>query len=96
MNALFEGIYSEMVFYGHNHEASDIQGNCRYINLGSAGCYDRSEVRLGILKVSDEELTLEKHSILYDDNGLMEEFEKRKVPARDFITSNFISRQGKE
>ena len=92
LDKMFKGDNSKIIFYGHNHEASDLIGNCRYINLGSAGCYNKSEVRIGILNVSDFELNIEKYSIPYDDNGLMEEYEIRKVPARDFIKKKFITR----
>jgi len=92
LNKLFEGITSDFIFYGHNHLASDFSGHARFVNLGSAGCYHKPEVRLGILEVTDDQLTLEKLSVAYDDNGLMEDFERRKVPARAFITSNFITR----
>lgn len=83
---------SDIIFYGHNHIATDITGRSRYVNLGSAGCYHDPEVRLGILTVTDEALNLEKYSLPYDDDGLMEAFEEREVPAREFITKNFITR----
>jgi hypothetical protein len=70
----------------------DIQGKNRYVNLGSVGCYDRPEVRIDILDIAPDEISLEKLSVPYNDNGLMEEYDKRRVPARDFITKTFITR----
>lgn len=93
LDHLFRGVNSDIIFYGHNHDTSDIQGNSRYVNLGSAGCYDRPEARLGILEVTEDDLILEKLSITYDDDGLMEDFELRKVPAREFITKAFLTRK---
>lgn len=92
LDQLFEEQQSDMIFYGHNHNESDITGKSRYINLGSAGCFNKPEVRLGILEISDDILALEKFSVPYDDNGFMAEFEKRKVPARAFITKAFVTR----
>ncbi len=92
LDVLFKGVDSEIIFYGHNHEASDIRGKSRYVNLGSSGCYNKSEVRLGVLEVKENSLILKKLSVEYNDNGLMEDFEIRKVPARDFITNTFITR----
>jgi putative phosphoesterase len=92
LEKLFAEIEADIIFYGHNHTASDISGQSRYVNLGSAGCFNKPEVRLGILEVSEYGFTLQKRSIPYQDNGLMEAFEKRKVPAREFITSVFITR----
>jgi len=89
LDELFKELNSNFVFYGHNHKASDIQGNSRYVNLGSAGSYYKPEVRLGILDLSQEELVLEKHAIRYDDTGLMEEFEKKQVPARSIVKNAF-------
>ncbi|HOY21369.1 MAG TPA: hypothetical protein PLC89_28910 [Haliscomenobacter sp.] len=51
-----------------------------------------AEVRIGILKISDAELNLDKLSVPYDDNDLMEEFEIRQVPTREFIKKHFITR----
>ncbi len=92
LDNLFEGIEADMIFYGHQHLASDFVGNSRYVNLGSAGCYHKSEVRLGILEINGDQIELKKLSIHYEDDNLMEEFEIRKVPARNFITQNFITR----
>lgn len=92
LDRLFDGNNANIIFYGHNHMASDITGNCRYVNLGSAGCFTKAEVRIGILKISETALNLEKLSVPYDDNGFMEEFEIRQVPAREFIKKHFISR----
>lgn len=93
MDDLFDRTDAEVIFYGHIHNSSDIQGNSRYVNLGSAGCYDRPEVRLGMLELREGELVLEKFSLAYDDDGFMEAFDIREVPARDFIRKTFITRK---
>jgi len=93
LDKMFEGTKSDIIFYGHNHQASDIVGKSRYVNLGSAGCHFTPEVRVGILYVSDTKMNLEKYSGPYDDNKFMEAFEIRKVPARDFIKKKFILRK---
>jgi len=93
LDRLFDGIDAEMIFYGHLHIASDIQGKSRYVNLGSAGCYSKPEVRLGILEVDEDKLAVEKFSLPYDDDGFMEAFDIRQVPARDFIRKTFITRE---
>jgi predicted phosphodiesterase len=70
LDTLFEGNNSDIIFYGHNHSASDIIGHCRYVNLGSAGCFNKPEVRLGILEVSETTLKLEKFSFAYNDESI--------------------------
>ena len=70
LDEMFADYKSDMIFYGHQHQPSDIQGRCRYVNLGSAGCHDRPEVRVGILEITDTDLDLEKLSLPYEDDGL--------------------------
>ena len=92
LDRLFDDVEADYIFYGHNHLANDQTGRCRYVNLGSAGCYRRPIVRLGIMSFADGEVHLEKLAITYDDRGLMEAFDEREVPARDFIRRTFITR----
>lgn len=92
LDHLFLEVNADIIFYGHQHIASDFVGQSRYVNLGSAGCWDRPEVRLGILQVKDDTTTLKKLSVPYDDDGFMEVYEERKVPARDFIKKHFVRR----
>ena len=93
LNGLFERVEADFIFYGHQHRASDMLGKSRYINLGSGGCFNKAEVRIGILDDAGGGLNLKKISIPYDDEGLMEKFEKREVPARDFIKKVFMIRE---
>ena len=92
LDQLFAEESADLIFYGHQHIASDFTGRSRYVNLGSAGCFDKAEVRLGILHISEDGFKLEKHSLSYDDEGLMEAYDLRQVPARDFIRTNFLTR----
>jgi putative phosphoesterase len=92
LNELFSNINGQYIFYGHNHQASDIQGEKRYINIGSAGCYNRAIVRICIVEKVNSEIIITKRAETYQDRGLLEAFDKRNVPARDFIRNNFIIR----
>ena len=93
LDKLFIEVDSDIIFYGHNHNASEITGKKRYINLGSSGCNNKAEVRLGIIDIEGDMIKIEKLSVKYDDKGLMKAFENRKVPDREFITKNFITRK---
>jgi putative phosphoesterase len=92
LDKMFDYVDSDYIFYGHNHSPHDEKGKCRYVNLGSAGCHDKPEIRLAILESKKDNITLKKRTIAYNDNGLMEEFDKKKVPAREFIKKIFIIR----
>lgn len=90
----FDDVDADLVFHGHDHQCRELVGRKRYINPGSAGCYDRPEARVAILDIEKENYRLELHSLTYDDDGLMEAFDNRLVPARDFIRKAFITRNG--
>lgn len=92
LDDLFKEVKSEVIFYGHQHKANDTTGKKRYVNLGSAGCFNKPEARIGILEMNTEKIKLTKETLVYEDNGLMEAFEHRQVPARDFIKKVFIKR----
>jgi len=38
LDPIFISYQADLVFYGHNHAASDVQGRARYVNPGSLGC----------------------------------------------------------
>ena len=88
----FEYLEGTTIFYGHNHLASDIVGRNHYVNLGSAGCFEKAEARIAILDSTGDKNEITKFSIPYDDSGLIEAYEERKVPAREFILKAFINR----
>lgn len=93
MEKIFQDVEASTIFYGHHHTANHLENSKRFINLGSAGCWDKSVVRLGILEVNEKSYFLKKLFIPYNDDGFIEAFEERKVPAREFILANFISRK---
>ena len=94
LDNLFDDVHADLIFHGHDHQLRDISGRSRYVNTGSAGCYDRAEVRIGILSSEkDKPYVLEKHALHYKDDNLMAAYDEREVPARDFIRSTFITRR---
>ena len=80
----------EIIFYGHHHPYSDIQGRARYINPGSLGCAKISVARYCIVDVKNDQFTVEHKSIPYDDTMLFKEFERREIPDRSFIYKAFF------
>jgi len=80
----------EIIFYGHHHPYSDIQGRARYSNPGSLGCAGTSVARYCIVDIKKSQYTVEHKSIPYDDAVLFKEFEKREVPERAFIYKAFF------
>lgn len=89
---LFGPRAARLVFYGHHHPTSDLAGaTTRYVNPGSLGCAPQPVARFAILESrpgSAYHLTL--HAVRYDPAGLVAEFDRRRVPARDFIRRAFL------
>lgn len=81
---------ASIVFFGHDHSASDVQGESRYINPGSLGCCPQAQARYTVVTFSGQQADIQRRSIPYDDQELYEAFEKRNVPERDFIYRAFF------
>lgn len=83
---------ARFVFYGHHHEAADWTGaTTRYINPGALGCAPTPVARVAFLKVqSATQWEIEISAIPYDAAGLYEEFDRRRVPEREFIRRVFM------
>lgn len=94
LDPLFARYRADLVFYGHNHAASDVRGQGRYINPGSLGCCEEPVARFITLDIGDDDsaYTLVKHAIPYDDAALLQAFDERGVPDRDFIRRAFFTR----
>jgi putative phosphoesterase len=85
----FEGINSEIIFYGHTHIKHYYKGKKEYINPGAAGCGKENETNFIIMTVDGSSYKIENKSIEYDKKILLNEFNNRKVPAREEIIKIF-------
>jgi len=90
LDKLFENIEADILFYGHAHKASDIQGKKRYINPGSLGCNPKAVAKYSVAEIEDGNLNIEHREIPYDDVELFRAFEERNVPEREFIQKIFF------
>lgn len=92
LDALFPGLEADLVFFGHDHNASDVIGEQRcYINPGSVGCHAEPVARFALLEVSRSgEYEVTRHAVGYDDSSLLRDMRTRKVPARDFLWRAFF------
>ena len=87
---MYGSLNSDLVFYGHHHSNSDMVSKARYVNPGSLGCHIEAVARFAVLVCRASRYELEVRSISYDDNALFREFEKRKVPEREFLIRAFF------
>jgi putative phosphoesterase len=90
LDRAFSPYSGDLIFYGHHHPQSDIQGHARYINPGSLGCATTPVARYCVIDIEYGRWIVEHKSISYDDTILFEEFEKRGVPERKFIYKAFF------
>jgi len=90
LNEMFPFPDSSLVFYGHEHSSSDIQGNKRYVNPGSLGCSKNAVTRYCVAEFARGWYAIEHHAVAYDDVELYESFERRNVPERHFIHQTFF------
>ena len=90
LDEMYNGLDSDLVFYGHHHSNSDMVSKARYVNPGSLGCHTEPVARFAVLVCRDERYELEVRHISYDDSALFREFERRNVPEREFIVRAFF------
>ena len=90
LDRLFGTGESRLVFYGHYHLFSDVQGRTRYITPGSVGCHDRAVARYAVVEFRAGRYEIAYRNAPYDDASLFQDFEKRKVPEREFIYRAFF------
>ncbi len=90
MDKVFDGLKTEIIFFGHDHKPSTIDGKARYINPGSLGCNKEASARYIIAEYDETQVKIQHHSVRYDDKELYEAFEERKVPEREFIYKAFF------
>jgi predicted phosphodiesterase len=80
----------DLIFYGHTHIASDLQGRARYVTAGSLGCQKASVAPYLVVKIKNGKFEIQQREVSYDDSLLYETFETRQVPERTFIYSAFF------
>jgi predicted phosphodiesterase len=90
LDALFAAYHASLVFYGHHHAVSDVQGRARYINPGSLGCYHLPVARFAVVECQPARFSIEHRSVPYDDTALFEALEERDVPDREFLYRVFF------
>ncbi len=95
LDRLFARERTDLVFYGHYHPPSDLQGTARYVNIGSLGCNDHPTARFALLSVhSDGTYHLEQRVLPYDQSDLFRQFVERDVAEREFICRAFFGQSG--
>ncbi len=91
LDGLFADFEVDLMFYGHHHPESTVQGRALYLNPGALGCSPTPHARYTLLEVHENgEYTLEARAPQYDDALLQAAFDERAVPEREFIRKAFF------
>lgn len=90
LDKIFQDHDADLLFYGHNHEASDRVGRAHYVNPGSLGCYHRSLARYAVVEFKHGTYTVDYRFAPYDDFDLVRAFEDRQIPEREVIYASFF------
>jgi putative phosphoesterase len=90
LDPLYQSYGADLVFYGHRHEDSDVQGLARYVNPGSLGCNPIAVARYCMVEFNHGRYQIDHRLAPYDNAGLLKAFEERQVPDRNFICQKFF------
>jgi predicted phosphodiesterase len=90
LDGYFAGYRADLVFYGHDHIFSDLQGQARYINPGSLGCHSQPVARYTVARFGETGCAIDHRAVPYDDSQLYQDFERRNVPERRFLYHAFF------
>ena len=90
LDQLFAQHATPLLFYGHHHPFSDIQGRSRYINPGSLGCYTAPLARYTVVEIQQNTFAISHRQVTYDDQALSAAFIQRNVPERSLINRFFF------
>lgn len=91
LDALFKDIEADVIFYRHEHEASQIKGTKHYINVGSSGCTKTNQTHCTIVTFQPNRYAIQTYDLDYNWQQVLEAFESRNVPEKDFITTIFFN-----
>lgn len=90
MNNLFKEVDGEVIFFGHEHNASNIRGEKHYINVGSSGCTKDNITHCTIVDFKEKSYDIKVHKMKYDKDEVLRELDKREIPEREFISKIFF------
>ena len=94
LQAMFAGVDSDIIVYGHDHARNICKSDKLYINVGSLGCpsRDRNIARAGVLKIEKGGAAIEPVDVPYDADGVVSQIKALDYPDTDNIVKYFYGR----
>lgn len=90
LNNLFKNYKDHVIFYGHEHTSSDLQGDSRYVNPGSLGCSKDDYAKYVIISIDSSGYRIEHKRAKYDRDALLRAFEEKKIIGTNAIIKNYF------
>ena len=92
LSAMFAGVNSDIIIYGHDHARNICKGDKLYINVGSLGCpsRDRNIARAGVLRIENGEAAIDPIDVTYDADSVIRQINAINYPDADTIKRNFF------
>lgn len=78
------------ITFGHHHPVHYFHTATNWwVNPGSLGCHVKAEARYALVHILDEGLIVNLHAVPYERENWLKQYEKLKVPDRDYILKVF-------
>lgn len=90
MDNLFEEIEADLIFYGHEHHASNVRGQKHYINVGSSGCTKGNLTHYTMVDFKEEGYEVQVRYVVYQKNLVLKALDDENVPEKEFIKQIFF------
>jgi putative phosphoesterase len=92
MDNLFKEVNAEVIFFGHEHNASNMIGEKHYINVGSSGCTKGDSTHCTIVEFEENSYDIKVYEIKYEKDKVLRELYKSEIPEREIISKIFFGR----
>ena len=91
IKALFEDKQADLIVFGHNHTVH-LYGDKStvYFNPGSVGLNNGAYAVYGIVTIDENEFSIERVKVPYDNEEFIRGFDEKQVPAKALIFDKFL------
>ena len=91
IKALFEDKQADLIVFGHNHTVHLYDDKSTvYFNPGSVGLNNGAYAVYGIVTIDENEFSIERVKVPYDNEEFIRGFDEKQVPAKALIFDKFL------
>ena len=91
IKALFEDKQADLIVFGHNHTVHLYDDKSTvYFNPGSVGLNNGAYAVYGIVTIDENEFSIERVKVPYDNEEFIRGFDEKQVPATALIFDKFL------